>query len=116
MENKWTYHREGDYLIPDLLPPTEPKIGIWELRRKQYLQKYREPIYIGMQLRGTLSAHLEEVDRQADEMLDLLIAKMADKEGITEQLKVENQMVWIGKMNNIRCRAMEIVYHELTFT
>lgn len=73
MAIKLTYQWEGDYLIPDLTPPPEPKIGVWGRRRKRYLQQHREPIYTGMLLSGSLNAHLEEIDKQAEKMLDLLI-------------------------------------------
>ena len=110
-----TYHREGDYLIPDLVPPPSPHIGIWGERRRQYLLKNREPIYTGLLLSGKLNAHLEEVDRQAEEMLFQLVDQMARAEGITEQLKAIDQMAWVGAMNNIRERAEEVVYAELIY-
>ena len=108
-----TYHREGDYLIPDLVPPPSPHIGIWGERRRQYLRKNREPIYTAMLLSGKLNAHLEDVDRQAEEMLYQMVDQMARAEGVTEQLKAADQMAWIGAMNNIRARAEEVVYAEL---
>ena len=110
-----TYHQEGDYLIPNLTPPPSPHIGIWGLRRKNYLLKNREPIYTAMLLSGRLKAHLEEVDRQAEEMLFRLVDQMARTEGITEQLKAADQMAWVGSMNNIRSRAEEMVYAELIY-
>lgn len=113
---KLVYHWEGDYLIPNLLPPEEPKIGIWGKRRMEYLRKHRNPIYIGMQLAGKLNAHLEEVDQQAQEMLDLLIRQMAEREGVTEQFKATNQIAWVQDMNHIRQRAEEIVYRELIYS
>ena len=108
-----TYHREGDYLISDLLPPPAMRIGIWGERRRQYLLKNREPIYTAMLLSGKLNEHLEEVDRQAEEMLFQLIDRMAHIEGVTEQLKATDQMAWVRAMNNIRARAEEVVYAEL---
>ena len=72
-----TYHCEGDYLIPNLIPPESPHIGAWGIRRKQYLQQYHNGIYTGLLLSGTLNAHLEEIDRAAEEMIDRLIAQMA---------------------------------------
>ena len=109
-----TYHREGDYLIPDLAtPPSSPHMGIWGERRRQYLLKNREPIYTAMLLSDKLNEHLEEVDRQAEEMLFQLVDQMAHIEGVTEQLKADNQMAWVGAMNNIRARAEEVVYAEL---
>ena len=110
-----TYHQEGDYLIPDLVPPPSPHIGIWGKRRRQYLLKNREPIYTGLLLSGKLNAHLEEVDHQAEEMLFQLVNQMAQAEGVTEQLKATDQMAWDGAMNNIRARAEEVVYAELIY-
>ena len=107
-----TYHREGDYLIPDLVPPPAPRIGIWGERRRQYLRKNREPIYTAMLLSGKLNAHLEEVNRHAEEMLFQLVDQIAQVEGVTEQLKATNQMAWVGVMNDIRIRAEEVVYAE----
>ena len=82
-----TYHQEGDYLIPDLAAPPSPPIGIWGLRRKNYLLKHREPIYNAMLLGGKLYTHLQEVDQQAEEMLFRMVDQMSRVEGITEQLK-----------------------------
>lgn len=111
-----TYHWEGDYLIPDLVAPEAPHIGIWGLRRKDYLLKNKKPIYTGMLLSGKLNAHLEEVDRSADEMFSQLVEQMAAQEGITEQLKASNQMAWVGAMNNIRMRATETVCNDLIYS
>lgn len=110
-----TYHQKGDYLIPDLVPPSSPRIGIWGERRRQYLLRNKEPIYTAMLLSGKLNAHLEEIDRQAEEMLFQMVDQMAQAEGITEQLKATNQMAWVGAMNNIRARAEEVVYAELIY-
>lgn len=110
-----TYHREGDYLIPDLVPPPSPRIGIWGERRRRYLLKNKEPIYTAMLLSDKLNAHLEEVDRQAEEMLFRLVNQMARAESVTEQLKTTDQMAWVGAMNNIRARAEEVVYAELIY-
>ena len=71
-----TYHREGDYLIPDLIAPEAPRIGIWGMRRRDYLRKHHDGIYTGMLLTGKLNAHLEEIDRSASEMYELLISSM----------------------------------------
>ncbi len=113
MMNELTYHREGDYLLPDLIPPESPRIGVWGMRRKRYLQQYYDGIYTGLLLSGKLNAHLEEIDRAANEMLDLLMKQYAAREGITEQLKVENQMEWVRRMNSILQRAEETVISEL---
>jgi hypothetical protein len=96
-------------LIPDLVPPPSPHFGIWSERRRQYLLKNRAPIYTGLLLSGELNSHLEEVNRQAEEMLFQLADQIARAEGITEQLKADNQMAWVSAMNNIRARAEEVV-------
>ena len=116
MNESITYHREGDYLIPDLLPPESPHIGVWGKRRRSYLLKNKRPIYIGLLLSGKLNAHLEEIDRSASDMFDSLVKQYAEREGITERLKAENQMEWIGRMNSIRTRVEEIILHELIHT
>ena len=108
-----SYHQEGDYLLPDLLPPASPSIGIWGLRRRNYLQKHHNGIYTGLLLSGKLNAHLEETDRSANEMFDLLIKQYAAREGVTEQLKSKNQMEWARRMNSIRERVEEIINAEL---
>lgn len=112
---KLTYHREGDYLIPDLIPPSSPKIGIWGMRRRDFLRKYHDGTYTGMLLRGTLNAHLEEIDQSANEMFDLLIKQYAEREGGSEQLKARNQMQWTRQMNSVRHRAIELINHELIY-
>ena len=111
--NELTYHREGDYLIPDLLPPPSPKIGIWGMRRRDFLRKYHDGIYTGMLLSGTLNAHLEEIDRSANEMFDLLIKQYAEREDVTEKLKASDQMEWVRRMNGIRERVEEAICTEL---
>lgn len=113
MREKLTYHWEGDYLIPDLIAPESPHIGIWGERRRQFLRTVKRPIYTGMLFSGTLNAHLEEVDRTAEEMMDRLMSQMAEREEVTEQLKAEDQMEWICHMNSIRHHAEEIVQKDL---
>ena len=112
---KLTYHDENGYLIPDLIAPDSPAVGVWGMRRLAYLRQHRRPIYSGMLMTGTLNTHLEEIDRAADEMTELLMKQMAEREGVTEQLKAEDQMAWVQAMNNIRDRAMEIVKNELIY-
>ena len=111
--NEITYHREGDYLIPNLLPPPSPQIGKWGQRRKRYLQQYHDGIYTGLLLSGKLNAHLQEIDRSANEMFDLLMKQCAERDGISEQLKAENQMEWVRRMNNMRQMAEEAIHQEL---
>ena len=112
---KLTYHDENGYLIPDLIAPDSPTIGVWGMRRLAYLRQHRRLIYSGMLMTGTLNAHLEEIDRAAEEMTELLMAQMAEREGVTEQLKAEDQMAWVQAMNSIRSRAEEIVLAELIY-
>ena len=110
-----TYHREGDYLIPDLDPPEAPKIGKFGTMRHDYLRNHHRGIFDGMLLGGTLNAHLEKVDEQANEMMERLTAQMAQAEGVTEQLKANDQMEWVRAMNNIKNRADEIVNQDLIY-
>ena len=112
---KLTYHAEGEYLTPDLIAPESPAVGVWGMRRLAYLRQHRRPIYSGMLMTGTLNEHLEEIDRAAEEMTELLMAQMAEREGVTEQLKAQDQMAWVQAMNNIRNRAEEIVLSELIY-
>ena len=114
-EMRLTYHAEGDYLLPNLVPPESPNIGVWGERRRQFLRKAKRPIYSAMLMRGTLNAHLEETDRQAEELLDRLTKQLAEQEGVTEALKAENQMEWVRRMNSIRSRAEEVVLFELIY-
>ena len=113
MKTELPYHWEGDYLIPDLILPESPCIGIWGMRRRDFLRKYHDGLYIGMLLSGKLNAHLEEIDRTANEMFDLLIQQYAAIEGVTEELKVNDQMEWVRRMNSIRERASEVIMTDL---
>lgn len=110
-----TYHQEGDYFLPDLTPPEDIPIGIWGQRRRRYLKTHREPIYTALFLSGELCSHLSEVDAQAEAMFVQLVKQLAEREGISEQLKADHQMEWVGRMNNIRNRVTEIVNAELIF-
>ena len=115
MNENLTYHREGDYLLPNVIPPENPHISTWGLRRKKYLLKSKKPLYTGMLLSGKLSAHLEETDRNACEMFAKLVEDMAKRESVTETLKAENQMEWVCRMNAIRSAAEEVVLHDLIY-
>jgi hypothetical protein len=114
--NALTYHCEGDYLIPDLVPPPSPKIGIWGMRRRDFLRKHHDGICDGMLLSGKLNAHLEEIDRSVDEMFDLLMKQYAEHEDVTENLKASDQMEWVQRMNSIRERVEETISQELIYT
>ena len=110
-----TYIRVGDYFLPDLkLPETETQsIGIWGQRHKRYLKEHKRLFYSNLSTSGKLNSYLADIDRQAEEMFSRLVKQMAECEGVTEQLKAENQLEWVGKMNNIRSRAVEIIDVEL---
>lgn len=110
-----TYHREGDYLLTDLVAPESVPLGIWGQRRRRYLREHRNGIYTGMLLAGILDAHLAQIDIQAQEMLSRISRELSTVEGVTEELKVANQMEWVRRMNNIRSRAEEIVNKELIY-
>ena len=109
-----TYHEENGYLIPDLIAPETPQIGIWGRRYLHHLKTAKRVLYTQLLFSGKLSAHLEEINCHAETMMDQLMTQMAAQEGITEQLKAENQMEWVWRMNSIRSRAEEIVWNELT--
>ena len=96
-----TYTRVGDYFLPNLLPPPEPQVGIWGQRRRDYLRRARNGIYIGMLLAGTLNRHLEEIDRQAEELFSQTVASLASAEGATERLKATDQMAWIWEITSL---------------
>ena len=110
-----TYHQEGDYFLPDLLPPESIPVGIWGQRRRHYLKTQRKPTYIALLLRSVLDRHLSEVDAQAEAMFFQLVKQLAEQEDITEQLKAEDQMEWVRQMNNIRSRVEKVVYNDLIY-
>ena len=107
MSEKLTYHWEGDYLIPDLLPPESPHIGIWGERRRRFLRTHQKPIYDAMLMSGTLNAHLEEIERSAEEMLDRLMSQMTEREGVTEQLKAGDLFLY-----SVHHRIFQIVFNR----
>ena len=115
MNERLTYHREGDYLLPDVVPPKDPQIGVWGLRRKNYLLNSKKPLYTGMLLSGKLNAHLEEIDQSAAEMFAKLVEDMATRESVTETIKAENQMEWVRRMNDLSSAAEEFVLHDLIY-
>ena len=118
MNTKITYTQQGDYLLPDLKLPEQPKveIGIWGRRRLQYLKSRHPIIYTNYLTSCTITAHLADIDEEANKMFDRLVEQLVKQEGITEQLKAENQMLWVRKMNSIRNRVTEIVNTELIYT
>ena len=114
-----TYVRQGDYNLPCLSLPTEKgskPVGVWGQRHLRYLKQHRKVLYINLLTSGKLNSHLADIDKQAEDMFLRLIEQIANREGVTEQLKAENQIEWVGRMNNIRSRAMEIVNAELIYS
>ena len=109
------YERDGDYYIPCLKLP-EINIGIWGERYLTYIRKHEKLLHTKLMVSGTLYTHLAEINQQAEELFSELVNQMKLREGITEQLKAENQMEWVRRMNNIRSRANEIIYNELIYT
>lgn len=111
------YELQGDYYIPCLTVPAEKEksIGIWGQRHLRYIKKERKTLYTELLTRGRLNAYLADINEQAMEQMLLLTKQMAEREGVTEQLKAQDQMLWVQRMNNIRDRAMEIVNHELIY-
>ena len=111
------YELQGDYYIPCLvLDEEETKtIGMWGRKRLDYLKKHRRALYTTLLVSSKLNSHLVEVDNQASEMFYLLMKQLAEKEGITEQLKAQDQMAWVSAMNNIRNRVEEIINAEVIF-
>ena len=113
-----TYTQQGDYLLPDLKLPEQPKvnIGIWGKRHLQYIEHHHKIRYTNLLTSCKLTAYLADIDEKANKMFDRLVKQFAKQEGVTEQLKAEDQMLWVRKMNNIRNRATEIVNKELIYT
>ncbi len=113
-----TYTQAGDYLLPNLTIPEEEQkpIGIWGQRHARHLKQHHKILYYNLLTSGKLNAHLAEIDRQAEEMFFRLVKQMAEREGVTEQLKAQNQMEWVRRMNNIRNRAAEIVNTEIMYS
>ena len=116
-QNGGTYRQVGDYLLPNITLPEEETvhIGIWGQRHKRYLKQNHRVLYMNLLTSGKLNSYLADIDKQAEDMLFRLVKQMAKREGVTEALKVENQMEWVGQMNNIRNRATELVNAELIY-
>lgn len=108
------YRQAGEVQIPNLvIADTNYSIGFWGQRHKEYLKESHRLIYYNLLTTGRLNAYLHDIDVRARVMYDTLVKQIAEQEGITEQLKAENQMLWVQQMNNIANRAREIVYNEL---
>lgn len=114
-----TYTQVGDYMLPDLLPAeeeTEANIGVWGMRHKRYLKQNHKVIYYNLLTSGKLNSYLADIEQQAQQLFLRLVKQMAEREGVTEKLKADNQMAWVARMNDIRSRATEVVNTDLIYT
>ena len=116
-KNGLWYELQGDYYIPCLKLPEEEQqpIGVWGQRHLRYIKQNRKVLYFNLLTSGKLNGYLADLDKQAEDMFSRLVKQMAERECVTEQLKADNQMEWIGRMNNIRNRAKEIINKEYIF-
>ena len=113
-KNGLSYTLHGDYYLPDLeINEEEPTYGKYGIMRKQFLKEHRIARYQYLVLTGKLTEHLNQVDKETREKVEMLVEQMAERWGVTEELKLQDQMEWVGKMNNIRSRAVEIIDVEL---
>lgn len=114
---KLIYEKCGDYLVPNILPNPEPEgeLRKYGMMRKNYLANHHRGIYSGMLLEGRLKEHLLMIQEQAEGRFDVIVHQMAEKENVTERLKVADQMSWVRKMNSIRARADEILKDEIIY-
>ena len=113
-----TYTQTGNYLLPDLSLPAEKEtgnIGVWALRHKRYLKQHHKVLYYNLLTSGKLDSHLADIEEQAQQLFLRLVKELAEKEGVTEQLKSADQMAWVRQINNIRERATEVVNSEVVF-
>lgn len=117
-KNGLWYELQGDYYIPCLKLPDEEQqpIGIWRQRHLRYIKQNRKVLYLNLLTSGKLNGYLADLNKQAEEMFSLLVKQMAERDGVTEQLKAENQLKWVARMNNIRSRATESVNDAIIFS
>ena len=117
-QNGLWYELQGDYYLPCLVleeEDTQP-IGMWGRRYLRHIKEHRPVLHTTLLLSGKLNSHLVEIDNRATEMFDLIVKQLAEREGITEQLKAQDQMAWVGAMNSIRNQAEEIINAEIIYT
>ena len=116
-KNGLWYESQGDYYLPCLKLPKEESrhIGIWGQRHLRYLKQHRKGLYSELLISGKLNDYLADLNEQAEELFSRLVKQLAEKEGVTEAIKEENQMLWVQRMNNIRSAAMEVVSNELIY-
>lgn len=113
-----TYREENGHLIPNLSLPDEEQveIGVWGQRHLRYIKQHHKVLYTNLLTSGKLNGYLADLDKQAEDMFFRLVKQMAEHEDVTEQLKADNQIEWVARMNNIRCRATEIVNNDIIYT
>ena len=111
------YILQGDYYLPDLaLPEQEDKpIGLWGQRHLKYIKQHKRILYINLLTSGKLNDHLADIDNQAEDMFFRLVEQLAEREGVSERLKADNQIEWVARMNNIRSRATETVNNHIIY-
>ena len=114
-KNGLNYELVGDYYIPCLETPEAPKVGRFGMLYRDYLRNHKRVTYSGLMLSGKLKEHIEDIDRQAEDMFSQLVDRTKQAEGITEQFKAADQLEWVRRMNSIRDRAEEIVKSEVVF-
>lgn len=111
-----TYTKIGDYYLPNLISAEdEIEIGVWGQRHLRYIKQHHKVRYTNLMTSGKLNGYLADIDKQAEDMFFRLINQMSECEVVTEQLKAENQMKWVARMNNIHSRATEIVNHDIIY-
>lgn len=112
-----SYTLQGDYYLPNLALPDEEEqpIGLWGQRHLRYIKQHRKVLYLNLLTNGKLYGHLADIDKQAEDVLSRLVKQMAEREGVTEKLKADNQMDWVARMNNIHSRATEIVNNDIIY-
>ena len=110
------YERQGDYYLPCLAVPEQQPVGVWGERHRRYLRENKHAVYSGLMISGKLDAYLADIDRQAEDMFTRLMKKIAQREGVTEELKAADQIACVGAMNNIKQRVAEIVTQEIVFS
>ena len=112
-----SYTLQGDYYLPDLAlsDEEEQSIGLWGQRHLRYIKQHRKVLYLNLLTSGKLNGYLADINKQAEDMLSRLVEQMAEREGVTGELKANSQMEWIARMNNIRSRATETVNHDIIY-
>ena len=112
-----SYTLQGDYYLPNFVLPDEEEqpIGLWGQRHLRYIKQHRKVLYLNLLTSGKLNGYLADINKQAEDMLSRLVEQMAEREGVTEELKANSQMEWVARMNNIRSRATETVNHDIIY-